>query len=57
MAGAQNHERAAAAFLTAAHPVAGDRAFVGKSIDQVMADELGQDTPLAISRTGHRAFQ
>jgi len=44
--GAQNHERAAAAFLTAAHPVAGDRAFVGKSIDQVMADELGQETPL-----------
>jgi len=44
--GAQNHERAAAAFLTAAHPVAGDRAFVGKSFDQVLADELGQDTPL-----------
>ncbi|MGY8791386.1 MAG: DUF1552 domain-containing protein, partial [Pseudomonadales bacterium] len=44
--GAQNHERAAAAFLTAAHPVAGDRAFVGKSFDQVVADALGQDTPL-----------
>jgi hypothetical protein len=44
--GAQNHERAAAAFLTAAHPVKGDRAFVGKSFDQVVAEELGQDTPL-----------
>lgn len=44
--GAQNHERAAAAFLTAAHPIKGDRAFVGKSFDQVVADELGQDTPL-----------
>src|SRR5690606_1058497 len=44
--GAQNHSRAAAAFLTAAHPVKGDRAFVGESIDQVIAQHLGQDTPL-----------
>lgn len=44
--GAQNHERAAAAFLTAAHPVAGDRARVGRSFDQVVADKLGQETPL-----------
>jgi uncharacterized protein DUF1552 len=44
--GAQNHERAAAAFLTAAHPVKGDRGFVGQSFDQVMAEHLGQDTPL-----------
>ena len=44
--GAQNHERAAAAFLTAAHPVAGDRAQVGVSFDQVVAGALGQDTPL-----------
>ncbi len=44
--GAQNHERAAAAFLTAAHPIAGDRAYVGKSFDQIIADALGQDTPL-----------
>lgn len=44
--GAQNHERAAAAFLTCAHPVRGDRAFVGQSFDQVVAEHLGQDTPL-----------
>jgi hypothetical protein len=44
--GAQNHERAAAAFLTAAHPVSGDRAFVGQSFDQVLAEHLGQDTPM-----------
>lgn len=44
--GAQNHERAAAAFLTAAHPVKGDRAMVGQSFDQALAEHLGQDTPL-----------
>lgn len=44
--GAQNHERAVAAFLTAAHPVKGDHAYVGQSFDQVVAAELGQDTPL-----------
>ena len=44
--GAQNHSRAAAAFLTAAHPVKGDKAFVGESLDQVVAQELGRDTPL-----------
>ncbi|MEY4641495.1 MAG: hypothetical protein RLZZ227_1489 [Pseudomonadota bacterium] len=44
--GAQNHERAAAAFLTCAHPVKGDRAFVGQSFDQLVAEHLGQDTPL-----------
>lgn len=44
--GAQNHERAAAAFLTGAHPVKGDRGFVGQSFDQVVAEALGQDTPL-----------
>jgi len=44
--GAQNHERAAAAFLTAAHPVSGDRAFVGQSFDQLVAEHLGQDTPM-----------
>ena len=32
--GAQNHERAAAAFLTCAHPIKGDRAMVGQSFDQ-----------------------
>lgn len=44
--GAQNHERAAAAFLTCAHPIKGDRAMVGQSFDQVVAEHLGQDTPL-----------
>ncbi len=44
--GAQNHERAAAAFLTCAHPVKGDRGFVGQSFDQVVAEMLGQDTPM-----------
>jgi len=44
--GAQNHSRAAAAFLTGAHPVKGDKAFVGESLDQVVAQYLGQDTPL-----------
>jgi len=44
--GAQNHSRAAAAFLTAAHPVKGDKAYVGESLDQVVAQALGRDTPL-----------
>lgn len=44
--GAQNHSRAAAAFLTAAHPVKGDEAYVGESIDQIAAAAIGQDTPL-----------
>lgn len=44
--GAQNHARAAAAFLTAAHPVKGDRALVGESLDQVVAQVLGHDSPL-----------
>ena len=44
--GAQNHSRAAAAFLTAAHPVKGDMALVGESLDQVVAQQLGRDSPL-----------
>jgi hypothetical protein len=44
--GAQNHSRAAAAFLTGAHPVKGDMAFVGESLDQLVAQQLGQDSPL-----------
>ncbi|MDT8399928.1 MAG: DUF1552 domain-containing protein [Pseudomonadales bacterium] len=44
--GAENHVRAAAVFLTAAHPVKGDQARVGESIDQVAAQAIGQDTPL-----------
>jgi hypothetical protein len=44
--GALNHQRAAAAFLTAAHPVKGDMALVGESLDQVVAQSLGRDSPL-----------
>jgi len=44
--GAENHVRAAAVFLTGAHPVKGDSAQVGVSVDQVAALALGQDTPL-----------
>jgi hypothetical protein len=44
--GAENHVRAVAVFLSGAHPVKGDRAFVGPSVDQVAAAQLGQDTPL-----------
>jgi hypothetical protein len=44
--GAENHVRAAAVFLSGAHPVKGDRAFVGPTVDQVAAEHIGQDTPL-----------
>jgi hypothetical protein len=44
--GAENHNRAIAVFLTGAHPLKGDTAFVGPSADQVAAQALGQDTPL-----------
>jgi hypothetical protein len=44
--GAENHVRAAAVFLTGAHPVKGDLAIVGESIDQLAAKHVGQDTPL-----------
>jgi hypothetical protein len=44
--GAENHVRAAAVFLSGAHPVKGDRAFVGPTVDQLAALGVGQDTPL-----------
>ncbi len=44
--GAENHVRAAAVFLSGAHPVKGDRAIVGPSVDQIAAAHVGQDTPL-----------
>ena len=44
--GAENHVRAAAVFLSGAHPVKGDRAHVGPTVDQVAAANVGQDTPL-----------
>lgn len=44
--GAENHVRAAAVFLSGAHPMKGERAFLGPTIDQVAAQHIGQDTPL-----------
>jgi hypothetical protein len=44
--GAENHVRAAAVFLSGAHPVKGDAAVVGPSVDQIAAEHVGQDTPL-----------
>ena len=44
--GAENHVRAAAVFLSGAHPIKGDRAFVGPTVDQVAAAQIGGDTPL-----------
>jgi hypothetical protein len=44
--GAENHSRAAAVFLTGAHPFKGDVARVGASVDQMAAAVIGQDTPL-----------
>lgn len=44
--GAENHVRAASVFLTGAHPVKGDLAYLGESLDQIAAQEIGQDTPL-----------
>ncbi len=44
--GAENHSRAAAVFLTGAHPFKGDLARVGTSVDQMAAAAMGQDTPL-----------
>jgi hypothetical protein len=41
-----NHTRAAAAFLTGAHPEKGTEARVGVSVDQLVAQRIGQDTPL-----------
>jgi hypothetical protein len=44
--GAENHVRAAAVFLSGAHPVKGDEALVGPTVDQIAAAHVGQDTPL-----------
>ncbi|MGD8341135.1 MAG: DUF1552 domain-containing protein [Gammaproteobacteria bacterium] len=44
--GAENHVRAAAVFLSGAHPVKGDHALVGTTVDQAAAARIGQDTPL-----------
>ena len=44
--GAENHVRAAAVFLSGAHPVKKNEAYVGATVDQVAAQHVGQDTPL-----------
>src|SRR6187397_2341679 len=44
--GAENHVRAAAVFLSGAHPVKKNEAHVGATIDQIAAKYVGQDTPL-----------
>jgi hypothetical protein len=41
-----NHNRSAAAFLTGAHAVAGSQAKLGISLDQFLAQKMGQETPL-----------
>ena len=44
--GAENHVRAAAVFLSGAHPVKKNEAHVGVTVDQIAAQHIGQDTPL-----------
>ena len=44
--GAENHVRAAAVFLSGAHPMKGGHAQLGITIDQLAALRVGQDTPL-----------
>src|SRR5690349_18589388 len=44
--GANNHNRAGAVFLSGAHPVKGNRAICGPSLDQIAAARIGQDTPI-----------
>ena len=41
-----DHQRSAAVFLSGAHPEKGIEAHVGKTMDQVAAEKIGQDTPL-----------
>jgi hypothetical protein len=41
-----DHQRSAAVFLSGAHPEKGSEVQVGKTMDQVAADKIGQDTPL-----------
>jgi hypothetical protein len=40
-----DHTRSAAVYLTGAHPLR-EKTFVGPSIDQIAAKQIGQDTPL-----------
>jgi len=44
--GALDHNRAVAVFLTGSHPKKGAQSQVGISVDQLIAEKMGQDTPL-----------
>ena len=55
--GAENHVRAAAVFLSGAHPVKKNEAFVGATVDQIAAQHVGQDTPLPVDRAVDRAAE
>jgi hypothetical protein len=44
--GALDHNRAVAVFLTGSHPKKGTQSQVGISVDQLIAEKMGQDTPL-----------
>jgi len=44
--GALDHNRAVAVFLTGAHPKKSAQSYVGTSVDQIIAEKLGQDTPM-----------
>ena len=44
--GALDHNRAVAVFITGSHPKKGAQSHVGVSLDQVVAEKIGQDTPL-----------
>jgi uncharacterized protein DUF1552 len=41
-----NHNRSAASFLSGAHAQVGAQPFLGVTVDQVIAQKIGQDTPL-----------
>jgi hypothetical protein len=41
-----DHQRSAAVFLSGAHPEKGVEPHVGRTVDQVYAEKMGQDTPL-----------
>ena len=44
--GALDHNRAVATFLTGSHPKKTAQSYVGVSVDQAIAEKVGQDTPL-----------
>ena len=48
--GAENHVRAAAVFLSGAHPVKKNEAYVGATVDQVAAQHVGPGHAAAVDR-------